>query len=260
MAAPTRDSAGFYSTPYGQFMSVTTVLSHGVPKPALVHWAAVEVARAALDMSPKLVRVRGEDARKRVFDELRHAAERKRDTAADLGRVVHRRIESHVLGRPEGVVTDDEAPFMAAFDKFIRDWQPEWQATELTVCHPEHEWAGTGDGWMVLPSLGTDCVLIDVKTGKNVYAEAGLQLAAYRRATVGWHPDGEQCVPPETTAAYVLHIRPDKYKRNGGYALIPMKTDDAVYDAFLNAQSVARYTTGLSKEVVGKPLPIPKAA
>jgi hypothetical protein len=251
--APYRNRLGYYNTPYGRFLSVTNVLDHGVPKPALPHWAAREVARCAVDNIPKLARARGRQAREDLFNWLRCAAETKRDDAAALGSAVHNVIEAHVLGEPVAEPPPEQVPFIEAFHRFVADHRPVWEATELVVCNPEDGWAGKADWWATLPRLGRVVVLGDNKTGKGVYDDAGLQLSAYRRAKVGWLRDGTEVVPPSTDRAYVLHLRPDKYE-DTGYRLYPMDTSDEMYATFLHAQQVALYKKGLAKKVVGEPV------
>lgn len=252
-AAPKRDRSGYYPTPRGKFMSVTTILSNGIPKPNLVHWAACEVARSAVDNLPRLVRVRGQQQREEAFDWLRRAAETKRDTAANLGSAVHAAVEATILGQPLPEPPDEQRPFLDAFARFVDDWHPEWEATEMVVANPDDGWAGTADWWATLPGLGAAVILGDWKTGKGVYAEAALQLSAYRRATVGWLRDGTEIEPPSAARAVVVHLRPDKYP-DTGYRVIPMDTSDRVYEAFRSAQRVADYVKTLADELVGEPL------
>jgi hypothetical protein len=256
-APPKRDRSGYYNTPGGKLMSVTTILSNGIPKPALVHWAASEVARSAVDNLPRLVRVRGSHQRDEAYDWLRKAAEQKRDTAANLGSAVHAAVESLILGEPRAEPTDEQRPFLAAFERFCVDWRPQWQTAELVVANPADGWAGTADWWATLDGHGPAIVLGDWKTGKGVYAEAALQLSAYRRATVGWLKDGTEVEPPYATEAVVVHLRPDKYP-DTGYRVIPLDTSDRVYAAFRSAQQVAQYVKGFADELVGEPLE-PKA-
>jgi hypothetical protein len=251
--APSRNRLGYYNTPYGRFLSVTNVLDHGVPKPALVHWAAREVARSAVENIPMLARARGRTKREEAFEWLRRAAEVKRDNAAELGSAVHNVIEAHVLGEPIPEPPPEQLPFIEAFHGFVADHKPVWEATELVVCNPDDGWAGKADWWATLPRLGRVVVLGDNKTGKGVYDDACLQLSAYRRATVGWLRDGTEVVPPSADRAYVLHLRPDKYK-DTGYRLYPMDTSDEVYATFRHAQAVALFKKGLAKKVVGDPI------
>jgi hypothetical protein len=252
---PARNRLGYYTLPDGQkCLSVTNIIDKGVPKPALVHWAAREVATCAMESLPRLVRVRGAAAREDERQWLANAAERKRDAAGDLGGAIHNAIEADVLGKPWPEPTELQAPVMAAFRNFLADWSPDWEATELVVAHPEHGWCGTGDAWFRLPRLG-DCLFIgDWKTGGGVYGEVAMQMAAYRRGTVAWTRDGTQVEPPRADEAKVIHLRPDRYPATGGYAMYPADTSDAVYAAFRAAQATAeKWVKGLSKKAIGEP-------
>ncbi|GAA0897890.1 hypothetical protein [Pseudonocardia zijingensis] len=238
--APQRNDDGYYVLPDDtHLMSVTTIIEHGIPKPGLVHWAAIEVARCAISAIPKLARLRGEAAREDAYQWLRRAAERKRDEAADLGSAVHDAVEAHVLGAPAPLPTDEQRPFLDAFHRFCDEHQPEFHAAEMVVGNPDDGWAGKLDVCLQLPRLGPAILLGDWKTGRKVYDEAALQLSAYRRATVGWLKDGTQVEPLTTEAAVVVHIRPDVHEKTGGYRLYQADTSDDVYASFLAARDVA---------------------
>lgn len=262
---PRRDRSGWYPTPAGRFMSVTTILGNGVPKPALMHWAAFEAAQCAVDNIPALVRARGESARIDMRTWIQRAAERKRDTAANLGTTIHGFLEAQILGEPTPAFTDEERPFIEGFARFLDDWQPEYEATELTVANPAIGYAGTLDFIARIPGLGADLLMGDYKTGKAVYPEVGLQLAAYRRATIGWlRPDGVEVTPPPTTGAVVLHVRPKDMPggEEHGYALRRVDTSDAVFDVFLAAKAIAEHTAkgGPADSILSDPLDVPVKA
>jgi len=246
--APIRDNDGIYHTPYGDFMSVTTMIEHGVPKPGLVHWAAIEVARCAIEVIPRLARLRGEQAREDAYQWLRRAAERKRDAAAELGGKLHDVYEARVLGAPTPEPTDEERPFFEAFARFLDDHHPEFHAAEMVVANPDDLWCGKLDVAMTLPRLGPVIVLGDWKTGKKVYDEAALQLSAYRRAKVGWLSDGTEVEPTPTERAVVVHIRPDVHAKTGGYRIYQIDTSDEVYRSFLAARDVALTWTRRKKK------------
>lgn len=238
--APSRDNEGYYTLPDGtRCMSVTTIIGHGVPKPGLVHWAAIEVARCAVDNVPKLSRLRGEEAREDCYQWLRRAAERKRDTAAELGSAVHDACEAHVLGTPWPTPAPEQRPFLDAFHQFIDDHNPTFHATEMKVANPAERWAGTIDAVVQIPALGPAMVLIDYKSGRSLYDDHALQLSAYRRATVGWLKDGTEVEKIATERAIIVHLRPDVHAEHGGYRLYQVDTSDEVYTSFLTARDLA---------------------
>lgn len=258
-APPKRDRSGYYATSKGRFMSVTTILSNGVPKPALMHWAAFEAAQCAVDNIPALIQARGSSARQELRNWIQRAAERKRDTAADLGTTVHGFLEAQILGEPTPQYTDEQLPFIEAFGRFLDAWQPEFEASELTVANPEHGYAGTLDAIARVPAVGPDLLMLDWKTGKSIYPEVGMQLAAYRRCPIGWtRPAGQEVEVPATTGAMVLHLRPEAMPGGepGGYAFVPVLTDDLVFEAFLAAKVVALASArdSLFDNILGQPL------
>jgi hypothetical protein len=256
---PKRNRAGYYVLADGtELLSVTNVIGKGVPKD-LIGWATWEVAKLAVDSVPQLVRMRGERARLEMVNHLKGASDRVRDKAANFGSVIHDVAEARVLGKPTAEPSDDQIPFIQAFENFIEDHRPQFQATELTIAHPEHGWAGRCDAWAILPELGDGIAVIDYKTGKGAYGEAALQMSCYQRATVGWLEDGTEVEPPKADRAYVLHIRPDKHP-DRGYALIPADTSDEVYEYFRAAQRIAEWSMKRSKRALGEPVVVPAVA
>ena len=261
---PTRDEEGFYATPLGRFMSVTTIIGGGVPKPALFHWAAFEAAQCAVDNIPALIQARGAEARQEMRNWIQKAAERKRDTAADLGSLMHSIFEARILGTPTPELTEEQEPFVVSFDRFLNDWQPEYEATELTVANAEHGYAGTLDFIARLPALfGDELALGDYKTGKKVYPEVGLQLSAYQRCPIGWtRPAGIEVTPPHTRLGVVVQLRP-KTMPGGtirGYSVRKVTTSDDVFAAFLAAKVTAEagLKNGLMSNILSGVIPPPK--
>lgn len=254
-AAPSR-YRGYYSTPYGRFRSVTTILDGGLAMPNLPFWYAREASLRAVDNIPKLSRLRGQTARDEAARWIAKAATEKRDAAADLGSWVHALAEARVLGAPYPKPNDDQKPYVDAVEQFLLDHDPEFEATEMTVAHPEDGWAGTGDAWLRLPRtrFGNTLLLGDWKTSKKAREKTALQCSAYQRARVGWLKDGTEVVPPAADNAVLIHIRPDLYP-DTGYAVIPLDTSDAVYAQFLKVRDIDKeWTRGLQKTALGEPL------
>lgn len=240
--APIRDDKGYYHLPDGsKQMSVTTISEYGIPKPGLVHWAAIEVARCAIAHIPKLARLRGEAAREDAYQWLRRAAERKRDEAAEFGSLFHDYAEADVLGKPMPTPSKEMRPFIDALKRFLDDHQPTFHATEMVVARVGDRWAGRLDAYVTLPRYGDDLLILDWKSGRSVYDEAALQLSAYRRAEVAWLADGTQVEPMQATGGVVVHVRPEKWDdgKHGGYRLYRTDTSDQVYESFLAARDVA---------------------
>jgi hypothetical protein len=156
-------------------------------------------------------------------------------------------------------------PFVEAFDRFLDTWQPQFEAAELTVVNDLDGYAGTLDAIARIPALTDELLVLDWKTGKAVYPEVGLQLAAYRRAKVAYtRPDGTEVPMPETVGGMVLHLRPEGMPGGepGGYALRNVRTDEPVYVQFLAAKATAEALRkdGLLDQVLSEPLEAPAVA
>lgn len=303
---PARQTNGYYADHVtgDRLRSVTTILSGGVPKPALIHWAGNMVAESAIENIPALAAAaRFPEQLEEWRRFLSRAHTRKKDERAEIGGAVHAIIEARLLGTPlpASVMVGEEewaldgpelAPYIEQFHRFEEDWAPSWSASEMVVANPEHGWAGTLDyliaaggrigdalramGYAVDPAGE---IMGDTKTGGDVlvdeqgvvspkilqsghvhgvYPEAGLQMSAYRKATVCWLRDGSRVpMPAAAEVGVVLHLRPE------GYWLYPARCGDLEYRYFRHAQMVDEWSSRISsakapQPVIGKPLQAPK--
>lgn len=265
-------SAGWYKVPGTdiKLRRVTTILGQGYPKPELVFWSANLTAADAFATLPALVHASLRPAEKEAaYDWLRKGHIRKKDERGDIGTAVHDLIEAKVLGEPipEALLADPEmAPYLDNFLRFVEEWEIEFEASEMTVGNFTDGWAGKLDYLFrsrriaALLKVALDTLFIgDTKTGgeldeKGVYAEAGLQMAGYRRAEVAWLRDGTQIPMPKLhDTGIVLHLRPEGYRPH------PLKCGDDLYAAFLHVQQVAEFKRVLAKSVVGEALTLPTA-
>ena len=253
------DSKSFYvdSETGERLKSVTTILSQGVPKLALQQWYASTAAAAAIEDLDRLVGIRTDAERTKMYDWIRNAPNRQRDARADIGKAVHRFIEADVLGEPvpEELLDDPKlSPFLRHFQQFVIDFKVTFRASEMVVANYADGCAGTLDNIFESPYINTGLPMCgDVKTGgdldvKGVYAEAGLQMSAYRHARFAWLRDGRKVPMPATFGGVVLHLRPE------GIRVIPVECGPDMYAVFLHAKQIADYSVGLAKTVVGQPV------
>lgn len=259
-----------------RYWSVTTIIG-ALDKPALVHWSAIETAKAAVNSATTWQAILESDGEQAAVDYLKGARFRRprgQRSAAELGTEVHAACEQYALSgtRPD---TDDEvSPFVDQFDRFLQEFQPEYQATEVTVYSPTYGYAGTCDGFLTIDGQR---LIIDYKTSrdstdargkaKGPYPEVALQLAAYRYAELAavWRPrrmeqwrrryyllsqtEREVGVPvPEVDAGAVIYLTPDRY------AVHPVRCDEAVHQSFLFTLEAARWAFQLSSDVIGGPM------
>lgn len=170
----------------------------------------------------------------------------KRDRAANLGTEIHAAIELLAQGKPMPDWPLPVRPHMEQFERFVADYDPEWIASEASVYSRSQAYAGTLDA---IVRIGGLLYLFDAKTGKGIYPEVALQLAAYRHAEFIGLPDGNEEPMPQVDGALALHLTAD------GYRLIEVDTGPEVFNAFLYAREVFRWAEELSKRVIGGELP-----
>ncbi len=231
-----------------EFLSVTNVLSQGVPKPALQYWRGKTVAEYAADNLDLIANIKTKAER---VDLMKKAPDRQSEGAAEIGTLIHDIAEARVLGLPTPPYEDKHAGFVRSFEMFLDDWQPEYQATEMTVYHrAPNVYAGTLDFIAKLPSLGL--VLGDYKTSRSgIFGETVLQLAAYRYAEFAGMPNGEEVPMPQVDTCVALNLRPE------GYKLHELDAGESAYRTFLYAMQIARFVRE-GRDMISAPLPPPK--
>lgn len=212
-----RGSNHWYKLDGDYAIGVTTALGDGLPKPALVNWAAKTAATYAADHREWLTQA---GTREEIIELVSTAHTRDRDQAANKGTIVHRYAEQ--LAR-DGRADLDEAhgflqPHVEAYARFLDDADIDTVALECPMANTAHRYCGTGDLFArskpisSLLGLPDDALLyVDLKTNRSgVFAEAGLQCLAYTRCDL-WQPDGpasEQPMP-DILGAVVVHVTPD---------------------------------------------------
>lgn len=259
-AATTRGGKRFYTWRNENYWSVTTIQG-AIAKPALLPWGIKATAEGTVrnrDVLAAMLKrcetpdecMAGDfcDACDETIRYLKGTPYAQRDRAADLGTSVHAAAEAYSLGKPFPPWAPAVKPYMEAYVRFLDDLQPAFTATEASVYNRTERYAGTLDAIIrcTLPlhdQPGT--YLLDTKSGKGVYPEVGLQLAAYRYAEFIGLPDGSEAPMHNVDGGLCLHVRPE------GYKLIEVRCDEEVYRAFLYAREVFRWLEDTSKTVLG---------
>lgn len=239
------DSSGkrFYGWKGESYWSVTTILS-AMPKPALPVWAAKVVAEYAVDHLDALSALERDAA----LDLLKRVPDRQKNKGGEMGSAVHDAIEAYWTGRPKPVAPIDVRARMRAFHQFVGDYSPEFvpQMAEASVFNRTKKYAGTLDAILKirLPRHRATRWLLDVKSGKGVYPEVGLQLAAYRYAEFIGMPDGSERKMPPVAGGLVLHL-----PESGGYLLREVRCDEMMLRVFEYVREVYRFQTEIRRSV-----------
>src|SRR3990167_7787990 len=113
MTGPTKTTSAsgsrFYTWRNENYYSVTTIISGGLPKQALIYWSANQVAEYVCDNLSKVTMLLRPEAdtdeartkaRDETYDFLKRTPWRARDKAADLGTAINESTEAYVLGKP----------------------------------------------------------------------------------------------------------------------------------------------------------------
>jgi hypothetical protein len=222
-----------------------TSITGNLPKPFLQYWGQKLVAEEAVDNLGSITQLMVAGKRDAAIDMLKRAPQRSTGDAARIGTDVHGLVEQLNRGESLGNVHPDLQPWITQYDKFLDDWQPEFLEVESTVWSDTYGYAGTLDG---ICRIDGDLLIWDLKTGKGVYPEVGLQLSAYSHADYFLSPDGEQRPIPKVDFGSVLHLRPDKYE------LRPVRVDDDVFSVFKSLIHVTEWVQEKHKTVLGAPL------
>ena len=222
---------------------VTTILSKGLPKPALVNWAARTAAEYAVDNWATLADLPVSER----LEMIRNAPNERKQTAALRGTKLHDAaqvlIETGVVD-----VEPEQVPLVENYARFLREWSVTPHYVESAVYSVTHGYAGTLD---LIATLSDGCVwLLDIKTSKGVWGDQALQLAAYRYAEFLHDDDteGPTDLPmPQVEAVGIIHVRAD------GYDLVPLTAGPAEFRSFLYIAQVAATSERL-RELVHAPL------
>ena len=208
---------------------VTTIVGDGIPKRALIDWAARVTAGYAVDhwdeLAEKKPSERLRTLEKARFESLQAASGRGTD------------IHSLAVKLQAGQEVDVPEPLLGHVDsylKFAEEWRPSEYLVEVVVLNRRYRYMGTLD--LVAELADGSLWLLDWKTGASgIFPESALQLAAYQRAEAYIGPDGEEKPMPQVERCGCVWLRAD------GYDLIPVDTDDNTFRTFLYAQQVARF-------------------
>lgn len=217
-------------------IGVTTALN-ALAKPALVDWAARVTTAYAVDHWDELAQLppaaRLDKIGRARWDTVKEAAVRG-TRIHDLGEKVSHGTAVEVPDELRGPVD--------AYARFLDEWDIEIEATETPCCSTKHRYAGTADAWGRIGRTG-EKVLLDIKTGKGVYNEAALQLAAYRYADL-WQPDGpaSETARGPVDAVYVAHVLPDTVR------LLPVVAGPDEFRTFLYALQLHRHNESTKED------------
>lgn len=249
-----RGESRFYTRDGTAYPGVTSVLNM-YPKPFLSRWSAgmaADLAVRALDF----VRRMADEDEKGAIAYLAGASKRYARMRAAVGTKAHDLFERIIRGEHIGAVHPDMEPYRDNFELFLAAVNPELLYAENIVWSDAHEYAGSFDAIIIVwfdeagnitpDRSGTPRTLIvDWKTGKRIYPEVALQLAAYGAAPFFVDADGTVHTMRMLDGGAVLHIT----DTDASFHLVDIGPD--VFAQFLRLRGTFKWDTGASKNVIG---------
>ena len=218
------------------YPSVTTILNILDKSGPLMAWSAKETAKAAVRLLedgtlPRLVATVGAEG---AIKALTAKSTWERDEAARIGTQIHQWADDHVNGRP---VAYTDGVIAKRVELYAGWWSSSgWKLriSEAAVVSPNGGYGGTFD--LLAYDADGKTVLADIKTGKGVYAETALQLAAYGMAEYVSPLGSAQVYPmPEPDRYVVVHVT------EAGVREIEMAVGDAERAAFYAAAALSAW-------------------
>lgn len=230
---------------------VTTLIKEGMPSPSLVGWGIRTVSRYAAEHLDELWAMRGmgEEA---IFEALRQSPYTQRNDAGTRGTKLHGFAERLMRGEliPDSELSPEIRPYAESLAMYLDEWAPVPVLQECAVASRRWRYAGTLDDVSDFPD-GVRRV-VDYKTGKGVYPEVALQLAAYKHAEVYREGLGEELRLADlgiSDEGYAVHVRPE------GYKVYPVHIGPEVHQAFLRVAWLGKLRTdGVLAGWLGQPM------
>jgi hypothetical protein len=210
---------------------VTTLISKGLPKPALMYWSAKMVAEWVADHPDLAEQMAAAGGRSPFVAFLKQVPWEKRDTAAVKGTDVHDLAEKLAHGQSVEV-PEHLTGYVEAAVAFLDEWGFQPTLTERPCASRKWRHAGKFDAIGTINNGQT--VLIDWKTSASgIYGETALQLAGYAHSEFYVDDDGTEHPMPKVDAGLGVWLTPN------GYEVYDLNITYDAYKAFLHVQFVA---------------------
>lgn len=209
-------------------LGVTTVLDV-IDKPALRNWYAEQAAKRAVDEWDRIAEMPMSER----LEYIRWGARDRVRAAALRGNEIHDLGHKLAEGADVDVPAEHRGP-VEAYARWLDEWDVTPVAAETPLCSVTHGYGGTADLWARIGKRDNALALLDIKTGKGVYSETGLQLAAYRYAELMQPEKGVEIPVQPVDLVYVAHVLPDAVR------CLPVIAGPEVFRLFLYVLAVKR--------------------
>jgi hypothetical protein len=217
--------------------SVTTIIKGGVPQPWMGPWAAKQAGEYACANWYRLSKLPHSER----IAEMKQAHIDYANERGELGDIVHDIVECWGAGKPYPDPPKEVRSYVDRFIDFLVEKKPRFIENEVTLWSHTYGYAGTAD---FIIEIDGRILLADLKTGKSLHSEIGLQLSALAGCDVILRENGEEHSIPRIDGLAGLHLRPRSWK------LVEIQESDACFSAFLSAQAILKWTTEIAPGVL----------
>jgi hypothetical protein len=217
--------------------SVTTVIKGGIPQPWMGPWAAKMAGEYVCANWYRLSKLPHNER----IAEMKQAHVDYAKEKGNIGDIVHDIVECWGVGNPYPDPPKEIHAYIDRFIDFLVEKQPRFIENEVTLWSREYGYAGTAD---FIIEVDGRVLLADLKTGKSLHSEIGLQLSALSHCDFILRETGEECAKPHIDGLFGLHLRPRSWK------LVEVKESDACFAAFLAAQRIMNWTAETAPKVL----------
>lgn len=217
--------------------SITTIIKAGLPQPWLGPWAA---KMASEHLVANWERLSGESAWVRI-NEGKAAYKNYAEQRAYVGDVVHDLVDCWSIGRPYPDPPREVRLYIDRFIDFLTAKRPVFLENETTFWSRTYGYAGTGD---FIVKIDGKTYLADLKSGKSLHPEVGLQTSALAHTDFILRPDGTEHELPDIDGIAALHLRPR------GWKFVVLQESEKCFEAFLAAREVMEWTIEIAPNVL----------
>ena len=200
----------FQGVTYPGVTGILAILDKSGP---LMAWAARQTAEAAIHLVAEgalqtLLSSVGDEG---AIKALTSRSSWQRDEAAALGTEVHRLADLVVQGQPTPSMPEPTRRRVLRYAEWWKASGWKLRLSEAMIVQPDYGYGGTFD--LLAYDRDGRTVLADIKTGKGVYREVALQLAAYGMADYVAPIGSPVAYPmPEPDRYCVLHVLEDEVR------------------------------------------------
>lgn len=215
--------------------SVTTIINYMPKQDWMVPWATRMTAQY---MCANWLRLSKEPHTARIAEAIK-AHEDYAQERADIGDIVHELVDCWSKGVPYPNPPPEVNSYINKFIDFLTVKRPRFWENEVTLWSRQYNYAGTCD---FIFEVDGKIYLADLKTGKSLHDEIGLQLSALLHCDFIIRPDGTEEPIPRIDGLAGLHLRPRSWKL--------VEIPDVSFPTFLAAYDILTWTTEIAPKIL----------